>query len=350
MRSKIYNGISGALKIICAVILGIVIGGYAIHETSLNIPFYSVANGDEVVNYAILLLAISGYIGVIFRGISQMISLFKPEKPNYFEVFCIDVLSLIFIIAAWFSFIYYAAVLYGEDAIVWSFILYVFSIILILIDAIIMVVKIKKANIKFFDEAKCLSVIRKITRIVVPVFVIALVIVFKSMISDNLVKIELNKTLEGGFDSFTMSDFDGNEYTEDIFKGHQVNMINIWGTFCGPCIREMPELEEVSEMYDKEKLQMIGIPGDLYVAGDVDSEQVEKALEIIEKTGAKYLMLIPSKEIQAGVIDGGGIRFYPTTIFLNEEGEQIRVVENSMSKEAWIEVIEDVLASEDGNR
>ena len=44
----------------------------------------------------------------------------------------------------------------------------------------------------------------------------------------------------------------------------------------------MPELEEISEMYDEKDLKIIGLPGDLYGAdGVVDEDQVAKALDII---------------------------------------------------------------------
>ena len=46
--------------------------------------------------------------------------------------------------------------------------------------------------------------------------------------------------------AFTTEDLDGNEVTESILKDKDVTMINIWGTFCPPCIEEMPELAKLS--------------------------------------------------------------------------------------------------------
>ena len=61
---------------------------------------------------------------------------------------------------------------------------------------------------------------------------------------------DADKTGSGGggtpaknvFGSFTAQTLDGTEVTQDIFKETDLTMVNIWGTFCGPCIREMPEL------------------------------------------------------------------------------------------------------------
>ena len=41
---------------------------------------------------------------------------------------------------------------------------------------------------------------------------------------------------------FTATDLAGNEVTQSVFEGHPVTMVNVWATFCGPCLREMPDL------------------------------------------------------------------------------------------------------------
>ena len=43
---------------------------------------------------------------------------------------------------------------------------------------------------------------------------------------------------------FTVKDVDGNDVNLADYQGKKV-YINFWATWCGPCIREIPELEEV---------------------------------------------------------------------------------------------------------
>ena len=50
--------------------------------------------------------------------------------------------------------------------------------------------------------------------------------------------------LPGQMPSFTAKDLDGNTVTEEIFAEKDLTVVNIWGTFCPPCIAEMPELGE----------------------------------------------------------------------------------------------------------
>ena len=46
---------------------------------------------------------------------------------------------------------------------------------------------------------------------------------------------------------FTAQDLEGNDVDDSIFDDYDVTMINVWGTFCGPCIQEMPDLGQLAE-------------------------------------------------------------------------------------------------------
>ena len=59
----------------------------------------------------------------------------------------------------------------------------------------------------------------------------------------------LTRVSYGSFSKFTAIDLNGNKVTEDIFKGKKLTMINIWATFCSPCIGEMPYLETLNKEY-----------------------------------------------------------------------------------------------------
>jgi thiol-disulfide isomerase/thioredoxin len=46
---------------------------------------------------------------------------------------------------------------------------------------------------------------------------------------------------------FTALDMDGNEVTEAIFAPYDVTMVNIWATWCGYCVEEMPFFPELKD-------------------------------------------------------------------------------------------------------
>ena len=39
-------------------------------------------------------------------------------------------------------------------------------------------------------------------------------------------------------------------------------MINVWGTDCGPCIQEMPDLAALHEAYADKGVQVVGLVSD----------------------------------------------------------------------------------------
>ena len=346
MNLKIYNGISGVLKIIGAVIIGLVIGSIGLFQWGESLPDL---NTTQLIVYPYiirLILTIAGCIGILFRGLLQVKSLSKPCEENRIIAFFIDVVTSILL---YFSLedIAYAADIFGKDEILeGTYYMAIAFIVIIVIDAIILLIGMCISKEKIFKEGSCTYLIKIIQKTVIPSFIIGVFALIIGMGSANIKQQELVDSLRGGFDSFTMTDLDGNEYTEDLLKGHKVTMVNIWGTFCHPCIDEMPALDEISKMYDEKDLLIVGLTGDIYPWGgtEINPEQIDVAKDIVEKTGVEYTVLIPSKEIQLGTISE--LTGYPTSIFFNENGEQIGVVVGGRAKDDWIQIIEEYMTSE----
>ncbi len=113
--------------------------------------------------------------------------------------------------------------------------------------------------------------------------------------------------------AFTAQDLDGNSYnSEDIFKEHKVTMVNIWGTFCGPCIEEMPELGQLSKEFEAKGYGLIGVIAD-------GNEEPDAAKKIIAETGADYLHIIANDEINAQLPSSA----VPCTYFIDSEGNAV---------------------------
>ena len=118
----------------------------------------------------------------------------------------------------------------------------------------------------------------------------------------------------GAFPAFTAQDLDGNTVTNDIFLGKKLTVVNIWGTFCGPCINEMPELAQWdAEM--PEGVQIIGLVSDL--TSEDDSETLEMARQICEATGVTFPSLIANEDFMPLL---SGVIGVPTTVFVDSNG------------------------------
>ena len=96
---------------------------------------------------------------------------------------------------------------------------------------------------------------------------------------------------KGGLTAFTAYDLDGNTQTEKLFEGKKLTVLNIWATYCGPCIQEMPALAEIHEEYAAKGVQIVGIVSDVPA---VESTTADTARTLIKDTGANYVNLLPS--------------------------------------------------------
>ena len=87
---------------------------------------------------------------------------------------------------------------------------------------------------------------------------------------------------------FLTEDVYGNEVGPEIFTQNKVTVVNCWGTYCGPCIDEMPELEE---WYQEELAAGSGV-GIVGIPIDVDSSTAYMATDVMDDTGVTYPNLI----------------------------------------------------------
>ena len=124
-----------------------------------------------------------------------------------------------------------------------------------------------------------------------------------------------NFSVSEGSLEFTAENLALESVDSSIFAEKDLTVLNVWGTFSGPCINEMPELGEWQRELP-ENVQIIGLVAD--VAGKEDKEHIELANMILEKTNAQFTNIIPNNdfaELLSGVV---GV---PTTFFINKEGK-----------------------------
>ena len=119
----------------------------------------------------------------------------------------------------------------------------------------------------------------------------------------------------GQISEFSSVDLDGNSVTQDVFSNAEITMINFWGTYCPPCIAEMPELAKLEGEYDG-RLQLVGVPIDVDFTKP-ESEQYKSALEILGSAGAEFKNVAP----EGGLADYvSTMQYVPTSIFVDPEG------------------------------
>lgn len=142
--------------------------------------------------------------------------------------------------------------------------------------------------------------------------------------------------------SFNATDIDGNAVDQSVFADYKLTMVNVWTTFCGPCLREMPDLGELAAEYKDKGVRIVGLVSDtLDNKGEIDQSQVDYAKEIVSDTGANYLHILPSTDL-FGLLSQ--ISSVPTTFFVDSEGHQVgSAYMGSREKDDWIKIIDSTL-------
>lgn len=130
---------------------------------------------------------------------------------------------------------------------------------------------------------------------------------------------------------FKVKDIEDKEVTNDIFKDKKLTMINIWGTFCGPCVEEMPILQELYKEYGEKGVNILGIVAD----GDINETQ---ALQILKKKKVEFVNLIPDEKFKENFV--GRTKVAPFSLIVNSKGEIMDMVAGSMDKEGYKKFIE----------
>ena len=115
--------------------------------------------------------------------------------------------------------------------------------------------------------------------------------------------------------SFSATTITGATVTNEIFAAKKITVVNIWGTFCPPCIAEMPELGEMARSMPADA-QIIGLVCD----AEENSPQIQKAQEITQKAGADFVNIVPDAQLMKFM---EGVEAVPTTIFINSKGKVV---------------------------
>jgi len=119
--------------------------------------------------------------------------------------------------------------------------------------------------------------------------------------------VEINELDEEGLAELVKND------TDDLL------LVNVWATWCGPCIVEMPDFVEINRMYRNRNFRLAMISVD-------DPEQQKAALNVLKQrhmAAANYISTISSMDRFADLLDAKWAGPVPYTILIAPGGEVI---------------------------
>ena len=139
---------------------------------------------------------------------------------------------------------------------------------------------------------------------------------------------------------FTAMDKDGKTVKLSDFKGKKV-YINMWASWCGPCMREIPELEKVYQKYKDNKdivfLSMTS-PNDAEFKNQSPQDKSKDViLKKAKELGVTYPVLF---DVNDRFIINYAIRSFPTHILINSDGTFETRIAGAVTEESLTKEIE----------
>lgn len=109
--------------------------------------------------------------------------------------------------------------------------------------------------------------------------------------------------------NLALTSIDGTEAHLSDFKG-KVIFMNIWATWCAPCIAEMPGIQSLYEDIENDDI--------VFVMLSMDDSR-EKAVKFIDKKGYTFPVYVPASRV-SDMLRAPSI---PTTLVVNKEGKVV---------------------------
>jgi thiol-disulfide isomerase/thioredoxin len=111
---------------------------------------------------------------------------------------------------------------------------------------------------------------------------------------------------------FAAYDIKGNLHNSDEWIGKQPTVVNVWGTWCPPCRREIPDLVRLNQEYREKGVALLGL------AVRDTPQKVERYAAANKMT---WVMMMGERAhlYTLGVTTG-----VPTTIFFNRDGKEVQ--------------------------
>lgn len=120
--------------------------------------------------------------------------------------------------------------------------------------------------------------------------------------------------VEGGLPDLTLACFGGGR-SVDLSTLRGPLIINAWASWCTPCRKELPILQEFHERYG-DQVGVLGI--------DFQDAQTESAMQLATRSGVTY-PLVADPQGELATAEPFRLRGLPTTAFVDAQGRVVRV-------------------------
>ena len=110
----------------------------------------------------------------------------------------------------------------------------------------------------------------------------------------------------------TFYDAEGKAMSLNDFHGRYV-LVNLWATWCGPCINELPSLIRLQAELPQDKITVLPV--------DLEKHDAQKVVEFLERTKIEGLPIYIDRDFSA--MRGFHANELPLTILIDADGKEV---------------------------
>ena len=159
---------------------------------------------------------------------------------------------------------------------------------------------------------------RKITQVVI---LIGILLLGGYAVGTSLFKSDEKPKIGGRPPAFeNVADVEGNLHSLADYRGRPV-IINFWGTFCPPCVAEMPAIERQYQKYKDQGLVVLAINL---------SEDDITVRDFLKRFNLSYTIL---RDRNRMIERKYALRSYPTTFFIGRDGRIMAIESGGLTDE-----------------
>jgi len=156
---------------------------------------------------------------------------------------------------------------------------------------------------------------------------------------DHVAPVDPADAIIGQVIQFETTDLDGNPVrSEDLFRDNKITMVNLWGSWCPNCVKEMAELAQIHTRLQEKGCGIVGIEREK----DPIEKVGETARAIMADNGTNYPNVLISEDC-AILIE---TLSFPTTYFVDREGRILTYPIEGAALEEYEKVLDKLLAGE----
>ena len=124
--------------------------------------------------------------------------------------------------------------------------------------------------------------------------------------------VDMYEGMSGSAISFQTTDMDGNAVdSAELFGAHEFTLVNIWASWCGPCVNELQALQALNDSLAEHDCAVVGL---LYDGADEDAR--ETARGILAEKGVSYTVILPPDDVD----ELFAVQAFPTSYIVDRSG------------------------------